>query len=365
MVLLPFDAHNHVHLGSSSSPSSILDLLNDSLSGMAIMSTHPRDFPIVTDLRNNHNNNNNNNQQALLLDQGSIIPCMGVHPWFLHELTERDWEIISSPSDADAIADANNENDDDKEHDDSSQNKGAPMPRWVCELESLLQADPSIAVGEIGLDNFHFNDPVTKELSTDMETQMLAMELQIGLAIQYQRPVSLHCVRAMGSMLEVWNKILLAKTDSKQQKQQQQHKLPPRIYFHAFGGKAATVIQLVRLLEPKQPKRPKKKKPRDEGENKTLVATKEEKPQSSTTITGPKVYFGFAPIVNFQSPKTLDVIRAVGLERLVLETDHEEAYKVPATMKEGIRVISDAFGITEEELIQITNKNAKELYMID
>ncbi|KAL3927405.1 MAG: hypothetical protein SGBAC_013101 [Bacillariaceae sp.] len=248
-------------------------------------------------------------------------------------------------------------------------------PRWVQELELLLQADSSIAVGEIGLDNFHFNDPVTKELSSPMQTQMLAMEWQIKLAVQYQRPVSVHCVRAMGSMLEVWKKVIASKKESKQP---QQNNLPPRIYFHAFGGKAATVIQLIRLLEPKpKSQKKKKKKQRNEGDGNIeiddMTATEEKNlplattaASTSATIEQPTVvYFGFAPIVNFQSPKTLDVIRAVGLDRLVLETDHEEAYKVPTTMKEGLRVISGAFGITEEELIAITNKNAKRLYMLD
>lgn len=327
MVLLPFDAHNHVHMGSSS-PSLALQ---DTLCGMAVMSTHPRDFPVVINLARDFSEDDDDDGRK------TIVPCMGVHPWFLHELTQEDWEQPGGDT-------------------------SSSFPRWVSEIESLLQTDTSIAVGEIGLDNFHFNDPVTKELSTALKIQMLAMEYQLDLATHYQRPVSVHCVRAMGPMLEVFNKVLNKKRDTK-------HKVPPRIYFHAFGGKAATVIQLIRLLEPKPKKQKKKKKNHandDPPENQEEIcsAIKPEKtPSSSSTIT-PKVYFGFAPIVNFQSPKTLDVIRAVGLERLVLETDHEEAYKVPTTMKEGLRVISETFGITQDELIEITNQNAQDLYLM-
>lgn len=299
------------------------------------MSTHPRDFPIVANLAK---------QQVFAEEDGAsektIIPCMGVHPWFLHELTKEDWQTQPRLSSDDAP------------------NSESLSPRWVSELESLLQADPSIVVGEIGLDNFHFNDPVTKELSTDMETQMLAMEYQLNLAIQYQRPVSVHCVRAMGSMLEVFNKVLKNPLSK--------HKLPPRIYFHAFGGKAATVIQLIRLLEPKPKKQKKKKKTSNgDGEENDEESSTVMQPQSTTAtdVTTPKVYFGFAPVINFQSPKTLEVIREVGLQRLVLETDHEEAYLVPSAMKEGVRVISEAFRITEDELIEITNKNAQDLYL--
>ena len=65
---------------------------------------------------------------------------------------------------------------------------------------------------------------------------------------------------------------------------------------------------------------------------------------------------------NHESPKTLEVIREVGLDRLVLETDHEDAGLVASDMKLGVKVISKAFEISELELIQITNRNACALY---
>ena len=106
--------------------------------------------------------------------------------------------------------------------------------------------------------------------------------------------------------------------------------LPPKLYFHAFGGKAGTATQLIKTFERK----------------------------NATT----RVYFGFAPVINFESPKTLQVIREVGLDRLVLETDHEDAGLVASDMKLGVKVISKAFEISEHELIQITNQNACDLY---
>jgi TatD DNase family protein len=273
MIVLPFDAHNHVHLGSAS-PSVAL---TDTLSGMAVMSTHPRDFPIVIDM-------------ARAESEKVVIPCLGIHPWFLHELTDNDLE----------------------QHGENS------LPQWVVNMQSLLDSDPTLVVGEIGLDNFHF-DPTTKDLTSSMETQIIAVEHQLSLATKYQRPVSLHCVRAMGKLMD-------AITNTQKNFS---GRLPPRIYFHAFGGKAATVTQIVRTLEKKK-------------------AT--------------KVYFGFAPLVNFESKKTIDVIQAVGLERLVLETDHEEADLVQPSMKLGLELIAKTLNVSEEELIRITNRNVQDLY---
>jgi TatD DNase family protein len=278
-MLLPFDAHNHIHLGPTPPLEQQLDRC---LSGMAVMSTHPRDFPKVLELA---------------AADSTIIPCVGVHPWFLHELTQEDWKPTTTTG----------------------------WPQWIQEMEDLLIQHPNMPVGEIGLDNFHF-DPNTKELTSPLSTQVEALELQLLLATKYERPVSVHCVRAMGKITETLAKV--------QKQNQSNHKLPPRIYFHAFGGKAATVTQLIKSLE----KSTNKKK-------------------SNT-----KVYFGFAPIVNFASPKTIEVVRTVGLERLVLETDHEDAARVPASMELGLQVISEALEITLEELIIQTNRNAQDLY---
>eukprot|EP00980_Cylindrotheca_fusiformis_P024678 scaffold12200_cov122-Cylindrotheca_fusiformis.AAC.10 len=292
MVVLPFDAHNHVQLGTTSvpSPAAAVDLLlrtdDATLSGMAVMSTHPRDFPTVLDMARNEQYE----------EDCLVIPCLGVHPWFLHELSDCEWE----------------------EQPQQQQQDKDSLPNWVADLESLLVSDPNIVVGEIGLDNFHF-DPYTKELTSDMATQVKAVEYQLSLATQYQRPVSLHCVRAMGKLMDALTKI----------QKEFSGQLPPRIYFHAFGGKAATVTQIVKTLEKKK-------------------AT--------------KVFFGFAPVINFESKKTMEVIRAVGLERLVLETDHEEADRVPPSIKAGVELISKALGVSKEELVSITNRNVQDLY---
>ena len=55
-------------------------------------------------------------------------------------------------------------------------------------------------------------------------------------------------------------------------------------------------------------------------------------------------------------------MRKVGLERLVLETDHEDAENVPGSILECIRYISAALDIEQEDVIKTTTKNAYSLY---
>lgn len=206
-MLLPFDSHNHLQLGPSPAGMAIVGDGGVALSGMALMSTHPRDYSVVSQLA-----------KHLTSEKTHVVPCFGVHPWFLHEVPE------DAPSESSA---------------------------WLFELEQQLLSYPQSIVGEIGLDGFHF-DAETKELVSPMEKQVEAFELQMKLACKLQRPVSIHAVQAFGALMESLSSLKRAKA------------IPPKMYFHAFGGKLGTIDQILALCG------------RDYG----------------------RVYFGFAPIVS-------------------------------------------------------------------
>jgi Tat protein secretion system quality control protein TatD with DNase activity len=367
------------------------ELKGKHLSGMALMATHPRDFATLLDLErevqnqtpvvikqsmdgdNNNDNNNDNDDIVTTTEEITILPCLGVHPWFLHELDpEDDWAMVPSTSSFEQHEHVEGE---------SSKNNHAAMPvtvpNWIANLESLLSEHPHLPVGEIGLDNFHF-DPITQELTSTMDKQVEALKLQLGVATRLHRPVSLHCVRAMGRLMDAleevaeenyqrlskkWNNdsessanFRSDEDDNKDERKLDKknvvrnHILPPRLYFHAFGGKAATATQLIKTLET-----PRRIKIRNES------VTRRTK-KKFVSIVPTKVYFGFAPPVNFRSPKTASVIKAVGLERLVLETDREDVRNIGPDMEAGIVWISEVLGITEEELVLVTNENARDLY---
>jgi len=275
----PFDAHNHVHMGPTLPLAALQSAVDGSklLCGMAIMSTHPRDYARVTQLTES---------LPKQVPGTHIVPCYGVHPWFLHELTERDWESTSSR-----------------------------VPTFVQTLDDLIMATPNAIVGEIGLDRVRY-DPTTKDLMTPMEKQVAAFEAQLEIAARRERPVSIHSVQSWGPMMEVLSRL----------KKNPSVGLPPKIYFHAFGGKVGTVDQLLALCG------------------------------RGTT------YFGFPPVISFRSPKTKDVIRHIGLDRLVLETDHEDASLVPESIESGIRLLAEALEESEETIVERTTANAFALY---
>eukprot|EP00978_Attheya_sp_CCMP212_P047094 scaffold421223_cov47-Attheya_sp.AAC.1 len=198
-----FDAHNHVHLGLSAAASGKVPIklpfvIPDSgatLMGMALQSTHPRDFPVISRLTREYAGMGHiaavaaRNNAADDIFPTQVVPCFGVHPWFLHEVEGNS---------------------------------------WLEELEEALVAHPEAAVGEIGLDSVRY--PIAS-----MERQVEAMDAQLELAYRYQRPVSIHCVHAYGPLFTSISKNISS--------------LPPRIYLHAFGGHPSVVDQLDGLVK--------------------------------------------------------------------------------------------------------------------
>jgi TatD DNase family protein len=294
MQLLPFDSHNHVHMGASPPMYALLEKSKPHsvcLSGMSIMSTQPQDYEQVEQL---------SNELPRQFPGVQVVPCFGVHPWFLHVLTEDDWSPEACS----------------KEELTASQSDDAQVPCWIIELEQMLRRNPHAIVGEIGIDGFHF-DPTTKELVSPLDKQAIALCWQLELAVKLERPVSIHAVKSFGVLFDCLTRV-----------KKKMKRLPPTMYFHAFGGKEGIVDQLTALCG------------REPG----------------------RVYFGFAPVVNFRSPKTAVVVEKVGLARLVLESDHEDAALVPDSIAECVRFLADVLNEDEGVIIEQTTRNAFDLY---
>ena len=57
-------------------------------------------------------------------------------------------------------------------------------------------------------------------------------------------------------------------------------------------------------------------------------------------------------------------MQKVGLERLVLETDHEDAAFVQESLRQGVEFMAEVFGVDEKTIIETTTRNAHALYGI-
>ncbi len=66
---------------------------------------------------------------------------------------------------------------------------------WESRLRSLLNAYPLAGVGECGLDK-------QRRLLVSLSDQVDATIRQLKIAAEFQRPVTLHCVRAYGTLFE-------------------------------------------------------------------------------------------------------------------------------------------------------------------
>jgi TatD DNase family protein len=121
----------------------------------------------------------------------SRIPALGIHPWYLSDITDD----------------------------------------WLEQLEGLLLQHPGAMVGEIGLCK------QAKFLRTYKHGKQAALTLQrdvftkqITLAAKLHRPVSIHCVNQQGILLEVLKEL---------------RSLPPSIALHSFTGTSHHVKQLL------------------------------------------------------------------------------------------------------------------------
>jgi TatD DNase family protein len=86
-------------------------------------------------------------------------------------------------------------------------------PGWYDELRGCLQSHPHVAVGEIGLDRWIE--------SHDLQDQTKVFTTQLDLAVELDRPVTIHCLHAWGALWKI----------------AQQRPLPGRGFLlHAYGG---------------------------------------------------------------------------------------------------------------------------------
>lgn len=114
--------------------------------------------------------------------------AIGVHPWYLNELLVNNNEISRNDDDADTVESNTQLN-----------------PTWLSDMESLLQQHPGCMIGEIGLCKMaRFVRTYPGGKTQALQLQRHVLEQQLKLAVQYQRPASIHCVQQQGVLLDLF-----------------------------------------------------------------------------------------------------------------------------------------------------------------
>lgn len=164
-----------------------------------------------------------------------------------------------------------------------------------------------IAVGEIGLDLYWDK--------TSLDRQVLAFERQLDWAVRWNKPVSIHVRDAWEPMMEV-----LRGRKGKGLKG----------VLHCFSGTQEVAEELISM----------------------------------------GFYLGIGGVVTYKKTNVMDVLRSVGMDRVVLETDAPYLSPVPARGKRNepshlafVRdFLATGWGVSSAEVDRVTTENAHKVF---
>ncbi|XVF30609.1 hypothetical protein REPUB_Repub16aG0073100 [Reevesia pubescens] len=212
-------------------------------------------------------------------EYSSVIPNFGLHPWFVE----------------------------------------GKSPSWFSTLKEFFEANPSAAVGEIGLDK----SPLAKGVDFAVQVEVFTKQLQ--LAKELKRPASVHCVDAYPELLRIMKDI---------------GPFPSGVILHSFQGSPEVVPELTKLGS----------------------------------------YFSFSGhLMPLEEDKAKQIVKAVPLDRILLETDSPDALpKNPlffvlgnATLNQPANVLSvliyvaSLLEMSKEELAYLSYKNAVRVFSFE
>jgi TatD DNase family protein len=181
----------------------------------------------------------------------------------------------------------------------------AQIMDFLQELPRLTAHEKCVAIGEIGLD-YHYD-------FSPREVQNSIFEKQLILAVELDMPVIVHDREAHEDMLRLLRKY------------------KPRGVMHCFSGSTETAAEIVKL----------------------------------------GMYIGLGGAVTFKNAKKpLEAARFVPAERLLIETDCPYMAPVPyrgkrcdsAMIPYTAQVIAGIRGVDTQSLLDLTAKNAKDLF---
>jgi len=181
---------------------------------------------------------------------------------------------------------------------------------WLERMEELLKVEARAGVGEIGIDRWdkRFNDQEQRDIFID----------QLMLAKRLNRPVSIHCRKAWGQLIDIVRRTGLPGTGA---------------MIHSYSGGPDLVVQLEKL----------------------------------------GFYISFSgSVTRDRNHKGREAVKVVSSERLLIETDAPDMLPAdaPGELNEPsfIRFTAESIavlrGVTVEEIAVLTTENANRLFLL-
>lgn len=208
-----FDAHCHLQDPriAAVAPALIRAAGASGVARFAVNGTSEKDWHLVKQMAEDH---------------PAVVPCFGLHPWCVPERS----------------------------------------PDWMNLLRRFFAETPEAAVGEIGLDKGSHGKTI------NFGEQVEVFQRQLELAKELARPVSVHCVRAFGDLLEVLK---------------QTGPFPAGVLLHSYMGSAEMASALANL----------------------------------------GCYFSLSGfLTGMKSTKAKHMLKSIPLDRILLETDAPDAF---------------------------------------
>jgi TatD DNase family protein len=182
---------------------------------------------------------------------------------------------------------------------------------WEDRLTLILERHPSAWVGEIGLDKAARTAETKK---CEFAAQKSVFEAQLRIAHHLGRPVSVHCVRAVGTVYNLLE--LLAKEGA----------APPVVAMHSYTGAPEFIDRFLKL-------------------------------------GAVDVYFGFSAAINLVDQRRRENLQAclsrVPLDRLLVESDLLDATRVDDAMVAITEACAELRGLPFEAVAAATTDNCR------
>ncbi|KAJ1883401.1 Cut9-interacting protein scn1 [Coemansia sp. RSA 1722] len=258
--MVVYDVHCHIH----ETPAAYGTLEEHPDVVYCVQATNHADWQAVAELKTRY--------------PDRIVPAFGIHPWFVERLET-----------------------------------GVIPDTWEAELQQLVTQHGGI-VGECGLDKIARNPETGNLYPFEPQIQLLKRQLQISTDLNV--PVSLHCVRAFGAMVDVLREA------------EKQGWLPPRIMLHSYSGSADMLKQIFLKGE-----------------------------------LGKRVYVSFSQFVNGRNAdKSTQCMQVVPENRILVESDLHKATDSIAALDDIVGFVCRARGWSSDDARERLAANSRHFF---